>query len=223
MKGLILIYLITAFGSVGALVYPAIGLFVYVGFAVLRPQFIFGFAGDFSGISLIVGIATLIGWTLRGFGSLNFGRGRSIVVTLILFASWAGLSATQAIDKDVAYNEMMPMLKYVMPFIIGVTLLDSERLSRTLFWVIVGAQGYVGFEMNLAYLSKGYNVAAEGFGGMDNNCFGVSLVSTIGPAIALASARRGYEKALAILAAMLILHTTLLTFSWRRGRPGLVA
>ena len=41
---------------------PLIGLFVYVGFAVLRPQFIWGWAGDFGGISLYVGVATLIGW-----------------------------------------------------------------------------------------------------------------------------------------------------------------
>ncbi len=92
MKGLVLIYLITAVGSVGALVQPIIGLFVYVGFAVLRPQFIWGFAGDFGGISLIVGIATLIGWALKGFGSMKFGRGKSIVVGLILFAVWAALS-----------------------------------------------------------------------------------------------------------------------------------
>ena len=76
MKGLILIYLITAFGTVGAIVNPVIGLFVYVGFAVLRPQFIWGFAGDFSGISLVVGIATLIG-AFKGFGSHRLGPGRS--------------------------------------------------------------------------------------------------------------------------------------------------
>ena len=44
--------------------------------------------------------------------------------------------------------------------------------------------GYVGFEMNLEYW-RGFNIAGEGFGGMDNNCFGVALVTTIGPAIAL--------------------------------------
>jgi hypothetical protein len=61
---------------------------------------------------------------------------------------------------------------------------------------------------------KGYNIAAEGFGGMDNNCFGVSLVATIGPAVALfMGAKKWWEKALAAGAAALILHTILLTFS----------
>jgi probable O-glycosylation ligase (exosortase A-associated) len=214
VKGLILIYLIAASGTVGAIFNPVIGLFVYVGFAVLRPQFIWGFAGDFSGISLYVGIATLVGWAFRGFGTFQLGRGKSIVISLALFALWAAISATQAVDREVAYNEMMPMLKYVVPFLIGVTLLNTEQLSRGMFWVIVGCQGWVGLEMNQTYLMKGYNVAGDGFGGMDNNCFGVALVSTIGPAVALAlGAKKWYEKAFAIAAVLLILHTTLLTFS----------
>jgi hypothetical protein len=40
MKGLILIYAIAGLGSLGALRSPLIGLFIYLGFSVLRPQFI---------------------------------------------------------------------------------------------------------------------------------------------------------------------------------------
>jgi hypothetical protein len=94
---------------------------------VLRPQFIWGFAGDFGGISLYVGIATLIGWAFNGFGSLKLGRGKSIVVALILYSIWFLVSATQAVDTEMAYAEIEPLAKYVMPFLIGVTLLDEER------------------------------------------------------------------------------------------------
>ena len=73
MKGLILTYLITFAGSIAALRYPLIGLHVYVGLAVVRPQFIFGFAGDLSGLSFMVGVAVLIGWALKGFGDWRFG------------------------------------------------------------------------------------------------------------------------------------------------------
>lgn len=213
VKGLILIYLITALGSIGALFAPVIGLAVYVLFAVLRPQFIWGFAGDFYGISRYVGYATLIGWALHGFGSLRVGRGKSIVILLMGFTFWTVLSYTQALDRDIAYAQLEPMAKYIMPFFIGVTIIETEFWARTLMWVLVIAQGYVGFEMNLAYL-RGWNIAAEGFGGMDNNCFGVALVSTIGPAAALMlGAKKWWEKALAAAAGALILHTTLLTFS----------
>jgi len=213
VKGLILVYAIALFGSIGALRSPAIGLFVYVGLAVLRPQFIWGFAGDFGGISFYVGIATLVGWLLSGFGSKKVGPGRSIVTAMIFFACWTALSATQAVDKEVAYATLTPLMKFVMPFLIGVTILDTEQRSRTMLWIIVAAMGYVSFENNLAYL-RGFNIAAEGFGGMDNNCFGVALVATIGPAIALGlGAKNWYERLGAAVCAALILHTTLLTFS----------
>jgi putative inorganic carbon (hco3(-)) transporter len=213
MKGLILVYAIAIFGSIGALRSPIIGLYIYVLFAVLRPQFIWGWAGNFGGISLYVGIATLIGWMLNGFGSKNVGPGRSIVRALVFFAAWMALSSAQAVDKDVAYATLEPLMKFVMPFLIGVTILDTERRSHTMLWIIVLAMGYVSFEMNLEYW-RGYNIAGEGFGGMDNNCFGVALVSTIGPAIALGlGAKNWYERMGAAVCAALILHTTLLTFS----------
>src|ERR1700730_2241883 len=135
MKGLILIYAITVIGSIGALRWPIIGLFIYVGFAVLRPQFIWGWAGDFSGISFYVGVATLVGWVFSGFGSRKIGPGKSIVVTLVLFAAWMGLSATQAVDKDTAYATLTPMMKFVLPFLIGVTIIDSEQRARAMLWV----------------------------------------------------------------------------------------
>jgi len=82
-----------------------------------------------------------------------------------------------------------------------------------MLWVIVLAQGYVGFEMNLAYM-KGYNLAGDGFAGMDNNCFGVALVSTVGPALALGlGAKKWWERVLSGVSAALMLHTILLTFS----------
>jgi probable O-glycosylation ligase (exosortase A-associated) len=222
LKGLILIYAIALLGSVGALRAPVIGLFVYVGLSVLRPQFIFGFAGDFSGISFYVGIATLTGWVLNGFGSKKIGPGKSIVGLLIAFAAWMAISATQAVDKDVAYATLEPLMKFVMPFLIGVTVIDSEKQSRQMLWVLVGAMGYVSFEMNLEYL-RGFNIAGEGFGGMDNNCFGVALVSTIGPAIALGlGAKTWLERGIATVCVLLILHTTLLTFS-RGAMVGLLA
>ena len=85
MKGLILIYGVAGLGTLAALWRPAIGLYVYVAFAVLRPEGIWGWAGDLSGISLVVGIATLVGWFLKAFGTRQFGRGRIIVFALLAF------------------------------------------------------------------------------------------------------------------------------------------
>lgn len=223
MKGLILTYVVTWTGAVAALRYPLIGLYVYVGLAVLRPQAIFGFAGDLSNLSLVVGVAVLIGWALRGFGSWRFGRGWPVMAAFLTFVLWFGLSATQAMDTTQSFESVQQFAKLALPFLVGVTMMNGEKDWRPMLWTIVLAQGYVGLEMNINYLLKGYNTASDGFGGMDNNCFGVSLVTVLGPALVLAlSSRTWWARGLAAVAAALILHTTLLTFS-RGALIGLIA
>jgi probable O-glycosylation ligase (exosortase A-associated) len=223
MYGLILTYVITFAGALGALRYPLIGLYVYVGFAILRPRFIWGFAGDLSNISLIVGVAVLIGWAFQGFGSWRAGRGKPVVLAFLAFTAWFIFSAAQALDPTRSFNSLWELSKFVLPFFVGVTLMKGEKDWRPLLWTIVLAQGYVSLEQNINYVLKGYNTAAEGFGGMDNNCFGVSLVTVLGPAMALAlSSKTRSGRWLAAAAAAFILHTTLLTFS-RGAMVGLVA
>jgi O-antigen ligase len=223
MKGLILTYLVTFAGALAAFPYPLIGLQVYVGLAILRPQFIFGFAGDLSNLSFVVGVAVLIGWALKGFGNWRFGRAWPVVVSFLLFAVWFLLSASQALDTAVAFDSAKELSKLVLPFVVGVTLMDGEKDWRPLLWTIVLTQGYVGFEQNLNYLVKGYNTAADGFGGMDNNCFGVSLVTVLGPAVTLMMSSKTWSaRGLAAIATALMLHTTLLTYS-RGAMLGLIA
>jgi putative inorganic carbon (hco3(-)) transporter len=222
MKGLILTYIIAVGSSIWALRYPVIGLLTYVGFAVLRPQAIFGFAGDIRNVSQWVGIALIAGWVINGFGTWKFGRARGVVIVMFLFVGWFILSGIQALNPDRSYESLVNLSRFMLPVLIGITLLDDTKNRHRMFWTIVMAQGYVGFEMNLMYL-KGYNVAADGFGGMDNNCFAASLVATIGPAVCLVIASKTWwERALAGSAAALILHTLLLTFS-RGGMVGLLA
>jgi probable O-glycosylation ligase (exosortase A-associated) len=223
MKGLILTYLITITGALAALQYPLIGLNVYVGLAILRPQFIFGFAGDLSSLSLIVGAAVLIGWALKGFGSWSFGRARPVVLSFLLFVVWFLISASQALQPAVSFQSATELAKFVLPVLVGITLMAGEKDWRPMLWTIVLTQGYVGFEQNLNYLFKGRNSAADGFGGMDNNSFGASLITVLGPAIALMiSSRTLWLRCLAGAAAALILHTILLTFS-RGTMVGLIA
>ena len=223
MKGLILVYIATFAGSIAALRYPLIGLQVYVGFAVLRPQAIFGFAGDLSNLSFVVGVAVLIGWALKGCGSWRLGRGWPVVLWFVMFLLWFLISASQAIEPDQAFSSAKELSKLVIPFFVGVTLMEGEKDWRPLLWTIVLAQGYVGFEQNINYLVKGFNTAGEGFGGMDNNCFGVSLVTVLGPAVALTVSSKTWSlRCLAGVAAAMILHTTFLTFS-RGAMLGLIA
>lgn len=223
MKGLVLSYIVALVGAVISLRKPVIGLFIYVAFSVLRPMAIWGWAGSMDDMSDIVAYPLLLGWAFQGFGSWSFGRGKSIVACLLLFTVCSMFSAAQAIDSAVAWGGLIEFSKTLLPFLVGVTMIRTEKEARQLLWIIVVMQIYVSVDMNRTYLT-GYNRAfAEGFGGMDNNSFGISLVTTAGASLGLfLSAQRGWTKILFGLGTLLIMHTVLLTFS-RGSFVGLLA
>jgi O-antigen ligase/polysaccharide polymerase Wzy-like membrane protein len=214
MKGLLLTYLVALFGAVISLRKPVIGLFIYVGFSVLRPEAIWGWAGSMHDMSDIVAYPLLLGWAFQGFGSWSFGRGKSIVACILLFAVWSIFSAGQAIDTAVSWWGLTEFAKTLLPFLVGVTMIKTEKEARQLLWIIVLMQTYVCIDMNRTYLG-GYNRAfAEGFGGMDNNSFGISLVTTVGASLGLfLSVERRWQKIMFGLGTLLIMHTVMLTFS----------
>ena len=215
MEGLVLTYLLVGAGSVASLRYPVVGLFIYVGFSVLRPEALWGFAGNLQGVSRIMGVAMLIGWAFQGFGSWKLGRATSTVWSLLLFTFWSMLSAAQAIEPEIAWASILEFSKTVLPILVGVTMLKTEKEARALLWMMVMLQGYVCSEMNQTYVVEGYNRAgAEGFGDMDNNSFGISLVTTLGASLGLMlSSKTWWARGAAAVCMLLILHTVLLTFS----------
>jgi O-antigen ligase len=215
MSGLLLSYLVVMLGAVVSLRKPVIGLYTYVGLSLLRPEALWGWAGDMNGMSDLVGYPLLVGWAFQGFGSWSFGRARSIVTCLILYTILSLASTAQAINPEIAFGSVIEFSKTLLPFLVGVTMIKTEKEARTLLWIIVASQMYVCYEMNQAYLMQNYNRAfVEGFGGMDNNSFGISLVTTIGASLGLfLSAKTKKAKLVGAVATLLIMHTILLTFS----------
>jgi O-antigen ligase len=213
VKGLILTYALAYGGSLLALFFPLVGLCVYVAFSVARPQMLYGWAGDMTGLSRIVGVAVLIGWALKGFGNWSLREARLPVFALCGFFVCLLVSAVFASHQGVAWDSVIEQFKFFLPFLAGITLMQTRAQVNALAWTIVLAQGLVGFEMNLMYL-RGFNQARElGLLG-DNNTFAVSLVTVVGPALFLGfSAPRWWQKAIAFACAGLTTHTVLLTFS----------
>ena len=213
MKGLILAYLLAYGGAVIALFQPIVGLCVYVAFSIARPQVLYGWAGDMSGLSRVIGLAVLVGWGFKAFGSWKLKGTRAPVYALCVYFGCLLLSATTASHQGVAWDSVIEQFKFFLPFLAGITLIRSRREVTALAWTIVLAQGLVGFEMNLSYL-HGYNQAHESGLLGDNNTFAVSLVTVVGPAIFLGLfSEKVWQKALAFLCSAMILHTVLLTFS----------
>lgn len=215
MEGLLLTYALVAIGSVVSLRYPIVGLFIYVGFSVLRPEALWGWAGNMHGMSRIVGVAMLVGWAFQGFGSWKLGRAKSTIWAILLFTFWSMLSALQAIDPEVSWASILEFSKTVLPILVGITMLKTEKEARGLLWMMVMLQAYVCLEMNQTYVFDGYNRAgAEGYGDMDNNSFGISLVTTLGASLGLMlCSKKWWSRGAALASTLLILHTILLTFS----------
>jgi probable O-glycosylation ligase (exosortase A-associated) len=213
MKGLIFTYVLTYGGAAASLYRPFIGLLVYVCFAIIRPESLWHWSVPPGNYSRIVAIAMLLGWALHGTGNWRMGRASAITIALLAFWLWTILSATCAPDQEVAWQIFEQLTKIVLPFLVGITLIDSVHKLKQLAWVMVLSQGYVSLEFNLSYLS-GFNIAEEGFGSMGRALLGTGLVCCLALAIFLAlSDTRWWQKALAAGCGLLIGHAVFLTFS----------
>jgi len=226
VKGLLFTYFLTYGGAAVSLFRPWYGLLIYVCFAIIHPESLWHWAFDEGGnFSRIIAVALLIGWAINGFGNWNLGRSRTTVAALVGFWCWAALSAVVAAsDSDVAFRFLEAQIKIVLPFVVGVTLVDSEHKLKQLAWVILLSQGYVAWELNLSYLN-GFNmldgrVGPGGFGGMDNNCVAIAMVTGAGLAFFLGMHEKiWWRKWLAFLCAGLMAHSIMFAFS----RGGMLA
>jgi probable O-glycosylation ligase (exosortase A-associated) len=221
MKGLLFTYGLTYGGAVVSLFNPYVGLLIYVCFAILRPQELWFWSVPEGNYSKVVAIALLVGWALKGFGDWRFGRAGLIVAALVGFLGWAVVSAlTRAANQDEAWRFIDLLAKIVLPFLVGVTTVNTLSRVRLLVWVIMLSEAYLALEFNLTYLG-GYNrLKEEGFGSMDNNCNAIALVTCLGLAVLLMlNSEKWWQKALAFGSAALIAHAVMFSFS----RGGMLA
>ncbi len=156
MKGLILTYLLAYGGAVIALFYPVVGLCVYVAFSMARPQVLYGWAGDMSGLSRVIGAGLVIGWAVQGVRQLDVLAERRLPIAFSASTSCGScLSATVCSQpgRGLGFGDSSSSSSS-SPFLAGITLIRSRGEVTALAWTIVLAQGLVGFEMNLSYLQR---------------------------------------------------------------------
>jgi len=135
--------------------------------------------------SRIVAVSLLLGWLLQGCGDWRIGRSRGVAFALIGYWVWGSIGAALAPVPDLSLRFVESIAKIVLPFLVGITTICSVRQLKQLAWVSALSEGYVAFEFNLSYY-HGYNrVYEELFGGMDNNCIAVAMVSCTGLAFFL--------------------------------------
>ena len=222
--GLVFTYLMCYGGSAVALVNPYVGLLIYVCFAIIKPGpgVWYWSVPEDGNYSKVLAISLLVGWALRAGGDWRFGKAKPIVLALILYLGWNVASAVPALHQDVAWDWVETQAKIVLVVVVGATLIDSVAKLRQMAWVILLSHGYVAYELNMSYLS-GFNRLHEiGFGGMDNNCMGIALVSCTGLGIFLClGAARWWQKGLAAASVGCMVHAILFSFS-RGAMLGLI-
>jgi probable O-glycosylation ligase (exosortase A-associated) len=216
MKGLLFTYLLTYGGAGVALFNPFVGLLVYVCFAIIKPESLWYWSVPPGNYSRIVAIGLLLGWINKGFGNWKLGRARGIVGALLAFWLLTVVSALCGINPDRSQIFVEELTKIVLPFLVGITIIDSMKKVMQLAWVIVLSEGYLALEFNEFYYDGFNRLTEAGFGGMDNNCNAIALVTCAGMAFFLGlHSKEWWRKTLAFGAALLMVHAIL--FSMSRG------
>jgi probable O-glycosylation ligase (exosortase A-associated) len=221
MKGLLFTLLLTYGGAVVALFRPFYGLLIYVAFAILRPESMWYWSVPPGNYSRIVAIAFLIGWALHGFGDLRLRKSKPVFYCFVGFWIWGLLSTLfAAVYPEWGFQWLINMGKILLPFVVGITLINSMEQVRQLAWTIGLSIGYLAYELNLAYYGGFNRLHWFGFGGMDNNCVAIELVTGVGFCFFLGyTADRLWKQLLA--AASVLLQMNAIMFSFSRG--GLLA
>jgi O-antigen ligase len=114
----------------------------------------------------------------------------------------------------VAWEAIESLTKIVLPFVTGITLLDSTEKTKRLAWVMLLSQGYLAYELNLSYY-QGFNQLQElGMCGMDNNSVAIGMVAGTALGFFLGLSVHGWwRKAVAFGCAGVMAHAVLFSFS----------
>jgi len=95
------------------------------------------------------------------------------------------------------------------------TLIDSVEKLKQVAWVLLLSLGYVALDLNLSYRDGFNRLHFIGFGGMDNNCVAVAMVTVRGWRFFWGFARRVAGALARFAVAALMAHCVM--FSLSRG------
>lgn len=228
MKGYIFVYMMTVLGIFASPFMPFIGICVYVLFGVLVPNALWYYSLDETflntgiGFSEVVAYPLIIGWALNHFGNLNIGKAMLPFAFLCIYTFWVFLSSMATGWTPMGQVQNLMNIRLILAMLIALSLCDTTKRLRMFIWVIVFANGFVAFELNMSYLQGFNRLQQTGYAGMDNNFFAVSMV--VGSVLAFFTGiaeKNICLKGLAFLAAMLQAHAIMFSMS-RGGMLGLL-
>jgi len=232
MKQMVFMLATLLLGTAGSFALsPVYGLAVYYLYAVLRPQFIWEFH-EFAGItlgepqwSLYVALATLAATFLwrtglfspakvaapPWYGNPRFTRSHYL---FLAFTAWISLTYLTAVNTERAWPFFVEYIKIFTMFICATFILRTVSDLWLIYFVVLGAAVYVGYEINTYYLNGGWLLlASRGYGGLDNNGAALIVAMAIPMCFFAWEAIQGWWRWGFLLVIPALLHAVLLSYS----------
>jgi len=173
MREAILIAVVCGLAAI-ALVRPRIGLYSYIWFALMRPDYFAWAIGSFP-FSPVLSIATLVG-SLRYYYRYPIVLRESLSRALILYQLPVIASVYLAVNPALTYAPFWEFERIVCMALLIPILIESVDHLRTLFMVIAFSLGAIGFKYGLFGWRMGGVSISEGYAGLDNNSLALALV-----------------------------------------------
>ncbi len=173
---LIILFAIVGVLALVALFRPKIGLFGYIWFAVLRPDFLAWAPHEYP-LSFILAVATLIGVAIHVPGRVVYVFSSPITRLILLLQAPVMLSCVLAVNPALTWMPLSLYWRMLVMALIVVMLVETKKDLMVLAIVIGGSLGALAAKMGLAGLLAGGVQYAAGYGGMlsDNNTYALAL------------------------------------------------
>lgn len=174
MRELLLIAIV-ACTSLTALFRPIYGLYGYLWFAVMRPDYL-AWSPD-QQFSLILAVTTLVG-TIPYFGQVFALFTSSISRWLLILQIPLGLSVLFAVKPELCYDSYWAFLRSLVIALLIPMLIQSVGDLRRLFLLLAVSIGVIGAKFGFWSLMSGGAQFSTGLGGFmsDNNNLALALV-----------------------------------------------
>jgi probable O-glycosylation ligase (exosortase A-associated) len=172
-----ILLIVVVFLCIIALIKPRIGLYTYIWFGLMRPDYMAFAVGRFN-LSTLIALVTLVS-AARALFNLRY-LWKPIPILLILFQLVIAISADRALVPDHAWSEFNRYLRMIIMCLLIPVLVTKEEEFRELFLVTAGSLGFLGFWWGLTAGMRGMRIyyGPGGFIG-DNNGFAIALVMVV--------------------------------------------
>ncbi len=159
---------------------PYVGVLVYVWVSVMNPhRLTWGFSYDFE-FAFIIAIVTLISAVVSK--DLKRPPVNALIVTLVLFIAWTGVSTILALNFDSSFERWKTLMKTQLFVFLILMLFHTKEQVRQLIWVLVLSIAFYGTKGGVFILLTGGENRVWGPPGSnieDNNALAVAIIMMI--------------------------------------------